>query len=449
MIIELHNFGPIERFTFDTEKQMYFIFGENNVGKSYAISAVYLILKNWKKAMETFHDYEIVDSDYLQVIEKLNSLKQEIDVTDEITTMATHFLIINAAFIENLRNSFSNSFSSVEDLLNKYSRINFLIKIYNENFIFTLILDNGSIYIDDFIINNKIVLIQDENSKTSYSFNINRERLSLNLLNKDSLHFFKYTISYIIFERDKRNDFYFLPASRSGLYNGLSAFSAIIVQLSQLRSQIPNNKFEIPTLSEPNSDYFLNISTINGKGYSTPFSNFAKKIEDKIIKGKISFDKSDRKLYYEPEKLDLSLELSQASSMISEIAPIIAHLKFILNNTDGTENFLFIEEPEAHLHPKIQVELMKLFAELAGNGLHIVMTSHSNYLFNKLSNMVLAKEIDPETISVCLMKMGKNGSYVDENAMQIDEDGIDDDNFADTAEELYSERLKLYEQNPS
>ena len=52
MIIQLKNFGPIEHFEFDTEKQMHFIFGENNIGKSYAISAVYLILKNWKNIFD-------------------------------------------------------------------------------------------------------------------------------------------------------------------------------------------------------------------------------------------------------------------------------------------------------------------------------------------------------------------------------------------------------------
>jgi predicted ATPase len=48
MKIQLKNFGPIEFFEFDTKTQMHFIFGENNIGKSYAISAVYLILKNLK-----------------------------------------------------------------------------------------------------------------------------------------------------------------------------------------------------------------------------------------------------------------------------------------------------------------------------------------------------------------------------------------------------------------
>lgn len=46
MKIQLKNFGPIDFFEFNTKTQMHFIFGENNIGKSYAISAVYLILKN-------------------------------------------------------------------------------------------------------------------------------------------------------------------------------------------------------------------------------------------------------------------------------------------------------------------------------------------------------------------------------------------------------------------
>ena len=53
MIIELQNFGPIKSFKFDTSKDMHAIFGKNNIGKSYAISAVYLILKGLKTFSRT------------------------------------------------------------------------------------------------------------------------------------------------------------------------------------------------------------------------------------------------------------------------------------------------------------------------------------------------------------------------------------------------------------
>ncbi len=447
MIIELHNFGPIERFTFDTEKQMYFIFGENNVGKSYAISAVYLILKNWKTftSSQTVNDIGLHNV-HSAIQKKLKTLAKEIDINEQFESLS-HFAL-TFEFLPILEKSFANSFSSIDELFNRYSRKTFKIEIKKENFSIEIIQKGDKLSLQKLVFQEKLILKQDDDEHISYHFKGHFIHVG------SDINWTKSFIGLILdfhFWRTETYSIYFLPASRSGIYNGLSAFSAIIVQLTQLRNQIPNFKFDIPTLTEPISDYFLNISNIDGKGYNTPFSQFAKKIEDKIVKGKISFDRSNRKLYYEPAMLDLSLEVSQASSMISEMAPIIAHLKYILskNQEKTIKHFLFIEEPEAHLHPKIQVELMRLFAELAENGLHIVMTSHSNYLFNKLSNMVLAKEIDPHSIRVCLMRMGKNGSFIDKNAMQIDDDGIDDDNFSDIAEELYSERLKLYEQNPS
>ena len=73
------------------------------------------------------------------------------------------------------------------------------------------------------------------------------------------------------------------------------------------------------------------------------------------------------------------------------------------------------------------------------------MTSHSNYIFNKLSNLVIAKEISPDRLSVSLMKMTPEGSVVEEGAMQMDEYGIEDNNFVDVAEQLYEERMQLLE----
>jgi predicted ATPase len=445
MIIELHNFGPIERFTFDTEKRMHFIFGENNVGKSYAITAVYLILKNWEKS---FSNFNTNDNHLLGIHKKLKTLKPEIDISDEINDTVYESLY-DSLFMDNLHKSFMNSFTSINELSNKYSRKKFIINILTDDIRITISNENNTLSITEIQFPNKILL---EKLDDEYSNYIYKEIVVHAANNEKRISKFISAILNEIIFNEAISKIYYLPASRSGIYNGLSAWSAILVQLTQFRSQNKDTKFEIPTLTEPISDYFLNLTNIEKKAYSTQFSKFAKRIEDEIIKGKINFDKGNRKLYYEPANLDLSLELSQASSMISEIAPIIAHLKFIFDDEENVKNgrnYIFIEEPEAHLHPKVQVALIQLFAEMAKEGLHVVMTSHSNYMFNKLSNMVLAKEIAPETISVGLMKLGEKGSYIDENAMHIDEDGIDDDNFSETAEALYTERLKLYEQNPS
>ncbi|EIA9447638.1 hypothetical protein K7204_005517, partial [Escherichia coli] len=54
---------------------------------------------------------------------------------------------------------------------------------------------------------------------------------------------------------------HYLPASRSGLYQALSAFGQIIAELSKNRSFL-SKKIELPSISEPVSDYFIKLSDI-------------------------------------------------------------------------------------------------------------------------------------------------------------------------------------------
>ena len=106
---------------------------------------------------------------------------------------------------------------------------------------------------------------------------------------------------------------------------------------------------------------------------------------------------------------------------------------------------LFIEEPEAHLHPEVQVKLMEFFARLTKHNVKVIMTSHSNYMFNKLSNLLLTDELEPEKVGSYLMRATPEGSVMDDFAMRAEEEGIADENFVDVAEQLYNERLAAYD----
>lgn len=156
------------------------------------------------------------------------------------------------------------------------------------------------------------------------------------------------------------------------------------------------------------------------------------------------------------------MDLSFTSSMISEITPIVAYLKYILRHeayrmehtSTGYRpvpywhlppSLIFIEEPEAHLHPEVQVKLMDFFARLTKFNVKIVMTSHSNYMFNKLSNILLTNDLEPGKVGSYLMRVTPEGSVMDLAAMQAEEEGIADENFVDIAEQLYNERLQAYD----
>ena len=69
------------------------------------------------------------------------------------------------------------------------------------------------------------------------------------------------------------------------------------------------------------------------------------------------------------------------------------------------------------------------------------MSSHSNYIFNKLNNQLLEGVITPENYSAILLTVHETGSVSE--FMNMDELGVDDTNFMDAAQELYNEREAL------
>ncbi|MBW1650103.1 MAG: AAA family ATPase [Deltaproteobacteria bacterium] len=138
-----------------------------------------------------------------------------------------------------------------------------------------------------------------------------------------------------------------------------------------------------------------------------------------------------------------ALDLSFTSSMVSELAPFVAFMKYIIDRDEKV--LIFIEKPEAHLHPEIQVKIAELFAGLSDFGIKMIISTHSNYIFGKTNNLILEKKVDYKKIGSYLMSMTDKGSIVDNNAMSADPDGITDENFVDTAKKLYEERIDIYE----
>lgn len=450
MIIELQNFGPIKSFKFDTSKDMHAIFGKNNIGKSYAISAVYLILKGLREIDYFIGSNVIYDNQEKHSLSRI--INEKLGISSEkknnVSEQIANFYIssLNLTFIQKLNKSFKNTFDfyQIQNLLTSDA---FEIVLQLNIGTFTINLDNKKeLKINSFILNNKLEIhnvIERPEFTPLITFDYEFQILRIQEF-EDIIPFFNLKIHNEII--DFTNNIYFLPASRSGLYTALNSFGAIFAELARSRTFL-TSKIEIPSISEPISDYFLNLNNIDDDIISETYSKYFEKIEKDILKGTIGFDKITRKYHYIPDSNpNMVFDLSATSSMISEIAPIIAHLKYIiLTETEDKKSILFIEEPEAHLHPEIQILLLEYFVKLSKGNVKIVMTSHSNYIFNKLSNLLIANKIDKEKLSVSLMKMTPEGSVIEEGAMQMDEYGIEDNNFVDVAEQLYEERMSLLE----
>lgn len=490
MKIILENFGPIKRVEFDLSKDLNVIFGKNNIGKSYAITALYIILKHLlaefggndeqhilrlsqKKAFHNsfqatadslnFSNKDIQPSPIEEAVESVrtvvraNSTAQQIDLSLPIAGLFRD--AIRHSLEDALTNSFRNCFESIEGLATTLCP--FLIHVQSEPLTLTFQAKGNMISLDT--VKLPALLFEMESMRSTEgdskgNFTENSSQLEDQAFLQGGLG-----LLFVIFRAKLlaiTNSIYFLPASRSGLYQALNNLSSLFAELSKNRNLVTKG-FSLPSFSETVADYFIHLSNIKKNIDLAEVSIIAKQMEQELLGGEVHFNEQTKKLYFRQQLGErvIEMDLSFSSSMISEIAPIVAYLKYILprdilnqpvnNTTQNSENFppslIFIEEPEAHLHPEVQVKLMEFFARLTKHNVKVVMTSHSNYMFNKLSNLLLTNELEPEKVGSYLMRATPEGSVMDPFAMRAEEDGIADENFVDVAEQLYNERLEAYD----
>ena len=91
---------------------------------------------------------------------------------------------------------------------------------------------------------------------------------------------------------------------------------------------------------------------------------------------------------YTPDGWDDSLPLMLASSMVSELSPIVLYLRSVVLPGD----VLIIEEPEAHLHPNLQIEFVNVLAEIVKLGVQVILTTHSVWVLDAVANLVLSSD---------------------------------------------------------
>ena len=248
---------------------------------------------------------------------------------------------------------------------------------------------------------------------------------------------------------------FYLPASRTGVMHSHQVVVGALVQNATTAGLRPT--VETPMLSGVLADFLQQLIQLKPLMYRRPTSHSALSthIEEAILGGSVQVESAQGVNYphftYRPNGWKESLPLKNASSMVSELAPVVLYLRDVVESGET----LIIEEPESHLHPAMQVEFTRQIVALVEAGVRVIITTHSEWVLEELGNVVRRSELSesrrkemphgkyalrPDQVGAWLFKPKRRpkGSVVEEIRFDPDAGGLESD-FGDVAEQVYND----------
>ena len=114
-------------------------------------------------------------------------------------------------------------------------------------------------------------------------------------------------------------------------------------------------------------------------------------------------------------------------------------LPFVVQSLVSEKQIISIEQPEVHVHPRLQADLGDLLAEAIKEPRHnqFIVETHSEHLILRLQRLVYEKRIQPEDVSVIYVSRGPEGAKAER--LRLDEEGDFIDEWPDG---FFPERLR-------
>ena len=443
--ITAENFGPIEKADVDLRPLTVFV-GESNTGKTYLSALIYTLQRTFNGFSRVPWSHDVIlllrriDPETLEAWEKLNTYEQSfkfLDLPQSLRTSILHGLNDPKFFGDELKRCFN--LNSISELVrftgSKDSELKVSLKISEEN---------------QPLWNFKV---KDSESDITVSGKVNGDmvlRFKGEMVSEKKLDF-EYLATLLHFNTSKVPDFYYLPAPRGGIMETHGLILSSLVE-SATRAGLERSR-ENAMLSGMIGDFLKQIISYQvGYVSSDEMNGVAKVLEDEVLCGEIVVNRPAGgypEFRYRPQNSEQILRMSQASSMVSELAPLVLFLRSIVQPGDT----LIIEEPEAHLHPAAQTKIALILARLVRVGVRVIITTHSDWLLEQIGNLIREGEV---------MKLGKNktepttwltkeevGAWWFREGEPVTEipfdsiEGIEPKEYYDVAEELHNNAVEF------
>ena len=180
---------------------------------------------------------------------------------------------------------------------------------------------------------------------------------------------------------------FYLPADRTGIMHAHTAVTSALIRGAPMAGL--RQPSSTPLLSGVLADFLEQLINLDTQPQDLKHerSDLGSKIEKAILNGTVDIQRSESgypHFTYRQEGWKDELPLMNASSMVSELAPVVLYLRHVV----GPGSVLIVEEPESHLHPAMQVEFTRQLAALVRAGVRVIITTHSEWVLEELANIV-------------------------------------------------------------
>lgn len=253
---------------------------------------------------------------------------------------------------------------------------------------------------------------------------------------------------------------FYLPADRTGVMHARNVVVSALIESAAMTGS--RAAARAPMLSGVQADFLQQLIHLDEPSYGRRPRRLGidTRIERSILGGSIRVDKSEAVGYphftYNPVGWKNSLPLTSASSMVSELAPVVLYLRHVVRPGD----VLIVEEPESHLHPEMQVQFTRQLAGLVEAGIRVIITTHSEWVLEELANVVrrsglptpdegahqgTSATLRPDQVGAWLFrkKGSPKGSTVKELVLD-EETGLYPTDYDAVREELYNESVSIF-----
>ena len=261
-------------------------------------------------------------------------------------------------------------------------------------------------------------------------------------------------------EELRQPEVYYLPAERSGIMHSrrIIASSLAIQHVGHARPVTSSFSGVMADFMQQLIHYGDSVPRADHQPQN-PIDEIADALEERTLDGRIRIVRplpgELPDFVYRPRQMGQDIRVNRASSMVSELAPVILLIRGYIRAGDT----LLIDEPEAHLHPAAQTEMALALAKLVRSGVRVVITTHSDWFLQEIGNLMREGELAertgdsppaargalrPSDVGAWLFdKSGTNGGATIREIPFDRIEGIEPADYEDVAERLYNRSAEL------